>query len=650
MTKLPEIFLIREQLGVFNEPLEPSLNKNLYILTKDLDLTTRTLNILAVENIVYVGDLVQYTEKSLSKLPNMGGKSLYELVKIVSELSLYMGMNIVNWPPEELKETQNQKEGLHSTRTLLNFDQLNFLTKNLRDINLPVRACNALLNLGCNNMSDLLFSTVRELKRTPNFGNSSLKDIEELLKSYNINLGDSLDPWNDDIAKEVRSIIDEEIKKKRLETETNDRFLEEELIRILNKGIYTSKKESSSKDRVINVLVNRFGLDGSPGKTLEIIAQKYNVTRERIRQNQEFGLRKLRSSKPLTPIFHKVFNILLNSMPILETDLNQFLKNKNLTRQDWDFVALKSFYESFIGKLDFYVSKGHGPRIITNSLKNNFTNLVSNIANKKISSEGIFSITECMNFKEIYLNNIKKETINEILQTKHLFTWLDDDHDKFTYYSKRNRLSNLISKAATASAEVNIDNLYRKIKNYHRIKKDDTLLTKTIFINFCKISFDCIVGNDNILFHSTQSKLSNYIGYNGNIIAPNEQKIINIFEKYGPILEWSDLKELSNKSDVSEPSLNMMMQFSVLFQRIDRSTYMLSNNKPDLKNIKTFKIDISNESYSSEDCEFIENENAYIDVYDFGEFKYKMNYPRPLRKVLDKYKGVMLDNRVFITS
>ena len=143
---------------------------------------------------------------------------------------------------------------------------------------------------------------------------------------------------------------------------------------------------------------------------------------------------------------------------------------------------------------------------------------------------------------------------------------------------------------------------------------------------------------------------SNYIGYNGNIIAPNEQKIINIFEKYGPILEWSDLKELSNKSDVSEPSLNMMMQFSVLFQRIDRSTYMLSNNKPDLKNIKTFKIDISNESYSSEDCEFIENENAYIDVYDFGEFKYKMNYPRPLRKVLDKYKGVMLDNRVFITS
>ena len=57
-------------------------------------------------------------------------------------------------------------------------------------------------------MSDLLFTAVRELKRTPNFGNSSLEDIEELLKSYNIKLGDSLDPWDDDIVKEVRSIID----------------------------------------------------------------------------------------------------------------------------------------------------------------------------------------------------------------------------------------------------------------------------------------------------------------------------------------------------------------------------------------------------------------------------------------------------------
>ena len=51
-----------------------------------------------------------------------------------------------------------------------------------------------------------------------------------------------------------------------------------------------------------------------PAKTLEIIGQKYNVTRERIRQNETYGLRKLKFSKPITPILDKIFDTLENSL------------------------------------------------------------------------------------------------------------------------------------------------------------------------------------------------------------------------------------------------------------------------------------------------------------------------------------------------
>ena len=92
----------------------------------------------------------------------------------------------------------------------------------------------------------------------------------------------------------------------------------------------------------------------------------------------------------------------------------------------------------------------------------------------------------------------------------------------------------------------------------------------------------------------------------------------------------------------------MMMQFSVLFQRIDKATYTLSNSKFDLSNIKTLKIDISNESYSLNDCEYLPNKTAYIEVNDYGEYKFTINYPRPLRLVENKYQGVEYKNRVFI--
>ena len=99
---------------------------------------------------------------------------------------------------------------------------------------------------------------------------------------------------------------------------------------------------------------------------------------------------------------------------------------------------------------------------------------------------------------------------------------------------------------------------------------------------------------------------------------------------------------------VSEASLTMIMQFSILFQRIDKATYTLSNSKLDLKNIKTYKIDISKESYSLNDCEYLPNKIAYIEVNDYGEYKFTMNYPRPLRSVENKYRGVVYKNRVFI--
>ena len=61
-------------------------------------------------------------------------------------------------------------------------------------------------------------------------------------------------------------------------------------------------------------------------------------------------------------------------------------------------------------------------------------------------------------------------------------------------------------------------------------------------------------------------------------------------------------------------------------------------------------IDISKESYTSEECEYLPNKSAYIEVNDYGEYKFTLNYPRPLRLVLNKFEGVEYKNRVFIVS
>jgi DNA-directed RNA polymerase sigma subunit (sigma70/sigma32) len=46
--------------------------------------------------------------------------------------------------------------------------------------------------------------------------------------------------------------------------------------------------------RELTIIRERFGLDGGPARTLEEIAAKFSLTRERIRQLQNVALHKLR--------------------------------------------------------------------------------------------------------------------------------------------------------------------------------------------------------------------------------------------------------------------------------------------------------------------------------------------------------------------
>lgn len=70
----------------------------------DLELTVRSANCLKAESILYIGDLVQKTENELLKTPNLGKKSLTEIKDVLASRSLTLGMELENWPPENLGE------------------------------------------------------------------------------------------------------------------------------------------------------------------------------------------------------------------------------------------------------------------------------------------------------------------------------------------------------------------------------------------------------------------------------------------------------------------------------------------------------------------------------------------------------------------
>jgi len=92
------------------QSVEPQFNKNLLKKVDELELSVRSMNCLKNDNIIYIGDLVQKTEPEMLRTPNFGRKSLNEIKEVLNSMSLYLGMEIPNWPPDDIAELSKKLE------------------------------------------------------------------------------------------------------------------------------------------------------------------------------------------------------------------------------------------------------------------------------------------------------------------------------------------------------------------------------------------------------------------------------------------------------------------------------------------------------------------------------------------------------------
>jgi len=114
--------IFQDQLNMFvnfDEPVEvpikeissePKFNKNLLRKVDELELSVRSMNCLKNDNIIYIGDLVQKSEGEMLRTPNFGRKSLNEIKEVLTGMSLYLGMEIPNWPPDNIAEMSKKLE------------------------------------------------------------------------------------------------------------------------------------------------------------------------------------------------------------------------------------------------------------------------------------------------------------------------------------------------------------------------------------------------------------------------------------------------------------------------------------------------------------------------------------------------------------
>ena len=114
--------ILQDQLSIFVNFDEPEaagrqddddgLEFNPLLLKKvdELELSVRSANCLKNDNIVYIGDLIQKTEAEMLRTPNFGRKSLNEIKEVLSGMGLHLGMDVDEWPPDNIEDLAKKFE------------------------------------------------------------------------------------------------------------------------------------------------------------------------------------------------------------------------------------------------------------------------------------------------------------------------------------------------------------------------------------------------------------------------------------------------------------------------------------------------------------------------------------------------------------
>ena len=114
--------ILQDQLQLFINFEEPTVdvpeetqdelpfNKHLLRKVDELELSVRSANCLKNDNIIYIGDLVLKSESEMLRTPNFGRKSLNEIKEVLSQMGLHLGMDIPDWPPENIEDMARRLE------------------------------------------------------------------------------------------------------------------------------------------------------------------------------------------------------------------------------------------------------------------------------------------------------------------------------------------------------------------------------------------------------------------------------------------------------------------------------------------------------------------------------------------------------------
>ena len=217
-----KFFITEKGIKFLNEVTSDNLDEKLLInIHEEIPISTKTSNSLRDQGVIFIEQLIGYTEKQLLSFPRMGKQGLNEIENILSDLGLRINSleNISNIFPDN---TLDVKKKVTISLEKIKPEILEKISINiLDDWPLSVRTINVCKKENIIFLGDLIFKHPEDLLKSKNFGQKSLNEINEFITRYGINI-DELNIGHNE-WKNLRDKLFFDLKYKQIDKEVSTR-------------------------------------------------------------------------------------------------------------------------------------------------------------------------------------------------------------------------------------------------------------------------------------------------------------------------------------------------------------------------------------------------------------------------------------------
>jgi hypothetical protein len=297
------------------------------------------------------------------------------------------------------------------------------------------------------------------------------------------------------------------------------------------------------KPRDREIVISYLGWDGKGKKRLQAVADKFGITRERVRQiaNRFEGRHKKKGEKTLAdmPLLQRALSLVKDNMPALASELESKLADARISKSDFVIDGILTAARVVGQEAVFRVEKLRKIKMQRIAIPTEYAGHVipiMQLAKKDIKFRGVGSVLDiARRFYGASPPGDAGRFITVVLSSLDYFQWLDKEKEWFWFsIARKNHLIKKIKKIFAVVNRIRITDLHDAIKRSSRVRgvspPNEVLLELCRQNDWCRVEGDMIIAAPGEDFER--------------YLSGGEKELKEVFEEDGPMITMSDIKRI----------------------------------------------------------------------------------------------------------